>query len=503
MRVHDDTGAELDASFSVETQPDGNPSIVFESRSGRAGQGAGRNNAYNLGLEFILDRLLHVAGFTINMILLDTTKTRREGKTEAERLIRIPEYAYPITPETEILPRAPLRKKLGGAMATTLSTSQGRGRGNSQRRIRINVTPPAGWSGTSVSLETVLAHGRVTVHVPGHAEEPSLANAPRTEVAFVGEPSPSIVDGGLASRGPLESVTSVTNADHSREFLMVALFLAKYGAKQPGNRYRNPPREVGTIIWKEAFLRFHSSLGDGRTEETFLRTLRWRRYTFDAHVSSGRSGQTQNDRPAVLSPLHQLIFDEWGLGDSRRDEHWLQISRFMTNLPAPSPITPLAAKKITAIAASSTVDGSHWERTSGPTEQERAARARVLASIAALSSDFPGSRTEGGEHVQTSTRRERNPNLRAAALRLHGASCMGCAFNFQATYGIIGSGFAHVHHAVPISQGKRRTDPRTDLVVLCPNCHAMVHAERGTVLSIPELKAHITAARAALNPSGA
>lgn len=172
----------------------------------------------------------------------------------------------------------------------------------------------------------------------------------------------------------------------------------------------------------------------------------------------------------------------------------------MTTLPAPSPIRPRAAETITAIPASSAVDGSRWARPSGPTDQERAAHARVLSSIVALSSDFPGSRTEGGEHVQTSTRRERSPNLRAAALRLHGASCMGCAFNFQATYGNIGSGFAHVHHAVPISQGKRRTDPRTDLVVLCPNCHAMVHAERGTVLRIPELKTHFNTAKVAIRP---
>jgi 5-methylcytosine-specific restriction enzyme A len=501
MRIHDDTGAEIDATFSVEIQHDGFPSIVLDSRRGRSGQRAGRNTAYQRGLRLILYRLL-VSGFTINAVLLDTTRTQQKGLTEDQRTIPIEPHSYPILPVHCDL-TADLAAVLGRGMAPIASRAQRNSSGDRTRRIRMNVTPPAGWSDPSVSLETVLAYGRVTVHVPGHAQEPSLAIAPRTEVAFVGEPSPSIVYRGLASREPLESVTSVTNADHSREFLMVALFLAKYGAKQPGNRYRNPPREVGTIIWKEAFLRFHSSLGDGRTEETFLRTLRWRRYTFDAHVSSGRSGQTQNDRPAVLSPLHQLIFDEWGLGDSRRDEHWLQISQFMTNLPAPSPITPQVAKKITAIAASSTVDGSHWAMPSGPTEQERAAHARVLSSIAALSSDFPSPRTEGGEHVQTSTRRERNPNLRAAALRLHGASCMGCAFNFQATYGIIGSGFAHVHHAVPISQGKRRTDPRTDLVVLCPNCHAMVHAERGIVLSIPELKAHITAARAALNPSGA
>ena len=107
----------------------------------------------------------------------------------------------------------------------------------------------------------------------------------------------------------------------------------------------------------------------------------------------------------------------------------------MTTLPAPSPIRPRAAETITAIPASSAVDGSRWARPSGPTDQERAAHAQVLSSIAALSSDFPRAGIEGSEHVQTATRRERNPNLRAGALRVHGASCRRCAFNFQATYG--------------------------------------------------------------------
>ena len=144
MRVHDDTGAELDATFSVETQPDGNPSIVFESRSGRAGQRPDRNSDYNDGLEFILDRLLHVAGFTINMILLEREDDLSRGVPEHTRRIPIPEYAYPITPETEILPLAPLRITLGIAMTTILSASTEPGRGNRQRRIRMNVTPPAG-----------------------------------------------------------------------------------------------------------------------------------------------------------------------------------------------------------------------------------------------------------------------------------------------------------------------------------------------------------------------
>ena len=212
-RVHDDTGAELDASFSVEIQPDGDPSIVFESRSGRAGQGAGRNNAYNLGLEFILDRLLHDARFTINGIFLVREDDLSSGVTEDTRRIPIPEYPYPITPETEISPPAHLREKLGRAMTTILSASTAPGRGNRQRHIRLNVTPPAGWSDASVSLVDVLANCPVTAQVPGHAQEPSVAIAPRTEFAIVREPRPSSVDVGLASREALETVTSDQNGD--------------------------------------------------------------------------------------------------------------------------------------------------------------------------------------------------------------------------------------------------------------------------------------------------
>ena len=76
-RVHDDTGAEIDATFSVEVQPDGIPSIVFKSRSGRSGQGAGRNTDCKRGLQRILERFA-VAGFTINAVFLDTTVTRRK-----------------------------------------------------------------------------------------------------------------------------------------------------------------------------------------------------------------------------------------------------------------------------------------------------------------------------------------------------------------------------------------------------------------------------------------
>lgn len=44
-------------------------------------------------------------------------------------------------------------------------------------------------------------------------------------------------------------------------------------------------------------------------------------------------------------------------------------------------------------------------------------------------------------------------------------------------YGNIGKGFIHVHHLVPLSAIKQdyQLNPNTDLIPVCPNCHAMLH----------------------------
>ena len=101
-------------------------------------------------------------------------------------------------------------------------------------------------------------------------------------------------------------------------------------------------------------------------------------------------------------------------------------------------------------------------------------------------------RTEGGKRVLISVRHERNPTLRKNALARHGYSCMACGFNYKEFYGEIGKGFIEVHHVVPLaSVGRTETNPETDLVVLCANCHRMVHRRKGTCLSIQEIKKYI------------
>ena len=74
----------------------------------------------------------------------------------------------------------------------------------------------------------------------------------------------------------------------------------------------------------------------------------------------------------------------------------------------------------------------------------------------------------------------RNHQAREVCIRHHGAVCVACDFNFGETYGAIAQGLIHVHHIVPLSEIGREyvLNPITDLIPLCPNCHAAVHRRR-------------------------
>jgi putative restriction endonuclease len=96
---------------------------------------------------------------------------------------------------------------------------------------------------------------------------------------------------------------------------------------------------------------------------------------------------------------------------------------------------------------------------------------------------------EGKKKVRFSTYYERNPFYRQKAIEIHGLSCMVCDFNFEQKYGSVGKGFIHVHHNRPISErGPTKIDPRTDMSVLCPNCHAMIHRKKEITLTLNELR---------------
>ena len=96
---------------------------------------------------------------------------------------------------------------------------------------------------------------------------------------------------------------------------------------------------------------------------------------------------------------------------------------------------------------------------------------------------------EGSKKQRYTSYYERNPKLRHQALSIHGYTCMACNFNFEKAYGEKGKGYIHVHHIKPISDaGEGLVNPATDMIVLCANCHSIVHRDRNNTLSLEELK---------------
>lgn len=96
---------------------------------------------------------------------------------------------------------------------------------------------------------------------------------------------------------------------------------------------------------------------------------------------------------------------------------------------------------------------------------------------------------EGAKRTIVVNAYERNTVARQRCIDHYGAFCQVCSFDFGKAYGPIGEGFIHVHHLYQISLiGKRyEVDPVKDLRPVCPNCHAMLHAN-GQLLTIEELK---------------
>lgn len=99
---------------------------------------------------------------------------------------------------------------------------------------------------------------------------------------------------------------------------------------------------------------------------------------------------------------------------------------------------------------------------------------------------------EGGLRAVVSYRRERDPKLRQAKLDAVIAegrkiACEVCEFDFGQTYGDRGEGYIEVHHSTPLHvSGMVQTEFR-DLVLLCSNCHRMIH--RTGWITVPNLKA--------------
>ena len=99
---------------------------------------------------------------------------------------------------------------------------------------------------------------------------------------------------------------------------------------------------------------------------------------------------------------------------------------------------------------------------------------------------------EGRLLVRTHYERERNPALvrrkkEVVFAKKGHLACEACGFDFEKIYGERGQGFIECHHTKPLHTLKSGSNTRLDdLVLLCANCHRMVHVT-SPWLTMPEL----------------
>ena len=117
------------------------------------------------------------------------------------------------------------------------------------------------------------------------------------------------------------------------------------------------------------------------------------------------------------------------------------------------------------------------------------------AQIPELDLDDNGAE-EGGLLERHHLIRERDRKLRhkkIAAVRHAGGrvACEVCGFDFQRTYGERGTDFIECHHRTPLHVSGVTKTRVTDLVLLCSNCHRMIHRSKPW-LTIKQLTALVT-----------
>ena len=102
-----------------------------------------------------------------------------------------------------------------------------------------------------------------------------------------------------------------------------------------------------------------------------------------------------------------------------------------------------------------------------------------------------GSTTEGKKIYYYGKRYERNQGIRNAVISIQGYKCKICGFDFEEFYGDVGHEYIEVHHIKPLCKGEQTPDPKTDLIVVCSNCHKMLHRNKSKTLTPDELKSQI------------
>lgn len=101
---------------------------------------------------------------------------------------------------------------------------------------------------------------------------------------------------------------------------------------------------------------------------------------------------------------------------------------------------------------------------------------------------------EGAATSVTVNRYERSRANRDACIARHGSACACCGMRFSESYGDGElDSLIHAHHLIPVSQlNGSPVDPVTEMIPVCPNCHAVIHSRGQTPRSIDEVRRMIS-----------
>ncbi|QKK20804.1 HNH endonuclease [Rhizobium indicum] len=217
--------------------------------------------------------------------------------------------------------------------------------------------------------------------------------------------------------------------------------------------------------------------------------------SFDTEVLRKRAEQIVNLQRAghIAGEYHKLspsmVFDK--LKEAQSDYRWRL---------HPQDIKPLAFS-ITIPSALLPTVGWHFSRPTEISANEYGAICRYARANSGntVSTDYQdGGETEfpeGGKMQRQHYQLERNPAVvRIAKKAFHNRHgrffCQVCNFDFHKAYGAIGANFIEAHHSVPVCEMRPgdKTKPG-DMMMLCSNCHRMVHRIRPWQNSVSKLKA--------------
>lgn len=155
MKVRDEKGFQLDATFTVEYS-EGALTVIFESRSGTKNGPTARNAHYEIGLELVLKRLAQL-NFLLLDAVVDSHQTRRMGLDREQRRLHLRNtqpYPIPLGNRTDT---AALRLAICAAQRSVATRS--RKGGNNTKQIRLYVADPIGSVNRPSDLARLLESG--------------------------------------------------------------------------------------------------------------------------------------------------------------------------------------------------------------------------------------------------------------------------------------------------------------------------------------------------------